>query len=887
MSEGNGTNVTEVKLPEPAPAASQGSTILRKIRQPLLRGFKNVVSNFPAYIVTALILVLTFVGFIYSYEKRERSARDGVGDRIRLERIALNLRIRVFLEALYVTRGYFSAGAGENQNRFYKFFQSLELDKRYPGVSEVLYVSYENSKVRATSRGNIDSIQVKPRLYYPEKPGDIELEFIKNSRVDRERALQEARDQGVLRTFGLNTSSNSNFTDNEIFNICLAIYGEGKPPTDIDERRKKIRGYIIFFIDKTEFLQGLLSLSEKYFLTTSKSSSEEETGGAGFTQVVGLNVAGENWNLYVEVPKNYSQDWERMPEFILGSGLIIGLLLFGILYALSNARSRAEEMAEDMTMVIRNNESRLRAILNNAIDCILTFDSEGKINLYNPAAKSIFAYRGRELKALDIRNLFSGPELDPNVSFSEFIDYIRGSNHGRNLHGIRKGGELFPVDIAVSSMKQGDRINFIAVIRDITWQKLAEQELVQARDEANEANRAKSDFLASMSHEIRTPMNAIVGMGDLLMSTPLSSEQKHYITIYQTASETLQILINDILDLSRIESGQLELEEVDFNLMELLKLTIEMFRLKAREKQLYLSWNTDPGVPRWINGDPTRLRQVLINLIGNAMKFTAHGGVNIDVKRIRIEEKPGRIEPIEANELDPSRIVLQFQVEDTGIGIPLEKQRGIFDRFTQVDSSTTRKYGGTGLGLAICKRITRLMGGKIWVGSKLGEGSIFYFTSVFGEARESEAVLETMVAGPAEEPTTIFSRRFPGSPVRILVAEDSSDNQLLLKAFIQDYDYIMDVAENGQEAVDMFRERKYDLVFMDVQMPILDGYQATRQIRALEAEENLERTPILALTAHALKEYVKESKDAGCDDHLTKPIRKQQFLDAIKQYSDF
>jgi signal transduction histidine kinase/CheY-like chemotaxis protein len=414
----------------------------------------------------------------------------------------------------------------------------------------------------------------------------------------------------------------------------------------------------------------------------------------------------------------------------------------------------------------------------------------------------------------------------------------------------------------------GDELHFCAIAvageRKLLLIECAEQRFQQARSfvqYAHEASlareqiakltQAKTEFLARMSHEIRTPMNALLGMVELLSETPLNDEQRKYLQVFQRAGDNLLNVINDILDFSKVEAGQIDLENIEFDLAQVIQEAIEIAAVRARAKGLALVNRIQPNVPTLLIGDPGRLRQILLNLLGNATKFTDRGELTVLVETDSDQPVPG---------------ALHFAVSDTGIGIPADRLSTIFDSFSQADASTTRKYGGTGLGLAISKRFVELMGGKIWAESKPGAGSTMHFTARFSVADAPKPVAE------GSAPVVIRNRG-----LRILLADDSEENRFLIRGYLKDSGCIIDEVENGAEAVEQFKQRAYDIVLLDAEMPVLDGYSATREIRALGA------TPIFLLTAHALREARARSFEAGCTDHLTKPIKKATLLEAINK----
>lgn len=387
------------------------------------------------------------------------------------------------------------------------------------------------------------------------------------------------------------------------------------------------------------------------------------------------------------------------------------------------------------------------------------------------------------------------------------------------------------------------------------------QQLRVALEQAGVATRTKDEFLANLSHEVRTPLNAVMGLITLLRKTPLNEEQANYLQLMKSSSEALLALLNDVLDFSKIEAGKLALESVGFSLMQWVEDTVTPHALQASEHGVKVHLDVDPALPHVISGDPGRMRQVLTNLLSNAVKFTKAG--SIQVKLIRLDPRPNDA---------PEMLQLGFQVRDTGIGMTPQQQAKIFEAFTQADASTTRRYGGTGLGLAICQRLVIAMGGKLTVTSELGKGSQFRFYIPVREADRSD-VLMTM-------PAPIQASHWAG--LRLLVAEDQPINQLLMRKLLEDTGCQMFMAQNGEEAVSVWKKERIDLILMDVQMPVMDGMVATAQIRQLE-QGGLTRTPIIALTAHAMPGDQDRCLAAGMDGYVTKPISIHALNDCVSQ----
>ncbi|HPG56171.1 MAG TPA: MASE3 domain-containing protein [Candidatus Wallbacteria bacterium] len=501
-----------------------------------------------------------------------------------------------------------------------------------------------------------------------------------------------------------------------------------------------------------------------------------------------------------------------------------------------------------------------RAIEQSASTIVIT-DIKGNIEYANPKFTRTTGYSLEEARGSNPRILKSG-EMSAEDYKNLWESISTGKEWRGEFHNKRKNGELYWEYATISPLRnlEGEITHYLAVKEDITERKLIELELAKAKAAAESANQAKSEFLANMSHEIRTPMTSVMGMAELLLDTNLSETQKKYSHHIHESANLLLTIINDILDFSKIEAGKMTIENIDMNLSSLISNLSEMMGVKALEKNLILSTRISEEIPENLKGDPVRIRQILLNLLNNAIKFTKKGSVTLNVSLISAGEKDAEI---------------KFEITDTGIGMTPEALNNLFKPFVQADSSTTRRYGGTGLGLSICKRLVEMMKGTIGAVSKENEGSTFFFTIRLEKSvtQDAPAAAEDGIQPPAQKKTALKDFNAVATEnISILLADDNPSNQRVLLLQLNKLGYKkVHVAGDGREAVEMCSSEAYSLILMDCQMNVMDGFEATRIIRAKEAGQD-RHTPIIALTADAMSGTREKCIAAGMDDYITKPI---------------
>ncbi|HEX4192929.1 MAG TPA: response regulator [Stellaceae bacterium] len=561
----------------------------------------------------------------------------------------------------------------------------------------------------------------------------------------------------------------------------------------------------------------------------------------------------------VSVPKDaVLVDWWHKAVIVgaLVAGFFVVVCVIGwMLYRELARRARAERLAHE-------NEERYRLLADNSSD-LIALTRDGKTVYMSPAARRLYGYEPEELLGTTIEERIHPDDLPALEAAAE---EVRVKGEALVIYRCRnKKGELLSVEASWrrSPGSEAQSPGLVVVARDVTQRVKNEEALRAAKEHADAANRAKSSFLAHMSHEIRTPMNGILGMNHLLMATGLNPEQHDYArTIGDSASLLLRI-IDDILDESKLEAGKVEIEYADFDLDKTLDDVVSILRPRAAQKDVRLGMTVHQNACGWFRGDAVRLRQVLLNIAGNAVKFTDRGHVNINVT---VPRALG------------DTVVLRFEVADTGVGIDPEAQSSLFEKFTQADVSISRRFGGTGLGLAISKQLVELMGGMIGFSSVVGEGSLFCF----------EIPLERIEA-PAKAPEALEADQpaasEPQRALEVLIAEDNKVNQQVAQLIVAHAGHRVDLADNGRQAVAAAQAKDYDVILMDLQMPELDGIAAAKEIRALPGRAG--QVPIIALTSHAMSGTREEVLAAGMDDYVSKPFDAQVLVAKLQHLAAF
>jgi PAS domain S-box-containing protein len=833
--------------------------------------------------------------FVFLQRESLRRQQEFFGERVAEAQAAIHVRMTNYLDALRGGTSFFAASKSVDHEEWRVYSESLQLKTRYPGINGlgvILVVPtarVEEWRARVKSNGEVEP-KISPFPNTRPEPGDdtqyliTYLEGNVGERLpigrniatepSRRRAAELARDTGQPQIHQRVPGSRDKQRRSGLL-LYVPLYAKGAKVDTVEERRAAHLGWVYAQVYPDVFLDGVLGPMGRtlrlHFFEAGGLGRDQllyASDGAGteplpaFERVTEITMAGRTFQL----------GWQRGPKFpiasrapalwVAGSLAVATLLLAGLVMSLQSLGRRATAIAIERTVALTASEERFREAFESAGIGMAIVALDGRWLRVNTTLCEIVGYASSELLQKTFQDITHPEDLDADLALlRELIDGRRRVYQMEKRY-FHRDGHVVWIRLTVSLARDaaGAPLHVIAQIEDIMERKQLEKNLALARDQALEASRLKSEFLATMSHEIRTPMNGVIGMTALLRDTSLTVTQTEYVRTIESSGNSLLTILNEILDYSKIEAGRIELEVAPFDLRECVNDALELFAANARGKNIHLDATISARVPDWVAGDATRLRQILVNLLGNAIKFTDAGEVKLSLD-------------VEPTDSAASHERLIFAVSDTGIGISPEGMDRLFKSFSQVDASMTRRFGGTGLGLAISKRLTELMGGTMWVESQPGSGSIFSFTVLVEPRATPKSGVPRSTAG--EFDATLGGR----CPLRVLVAEDNPVNQRVATLLLQRLGYRATIVGNGIEAVAALELAEYDAILMDVEMPEIDGCEATRRIRA---KGQAPAHPwIIALTAGAMPEDRVRAMAAGMNDFLTKPVRTEALAAAL------
>ncbi|TYB33831.1 MAG: PAS domain S-box protein [Flexistipes sinusarabici] len=861
----------------------------------------SLFKRFLQYFIILIMLIATFVIWYHwnnahKEKKQEKFKRytESIADE-------LTERVNHFKMILQGGAGVFFASEDVNRYEWRLYYEYRIMTPPYPTFQAVGFIKI----IRASQLGNhISEIKEKGfsdynvwpdenrEVYAPivfvepfNKGNRQRLGFDTFSNPIYRNAMERARDTGkasLSDAVEMNILGKENF--HKGFYMFIPIYERKTVPHTVKGRREKIEGYVYCAFSLPNLMNYISpSVSKNAFvklysgskispgnLLYSSSKNKLNTDG-GLSVKKTLYLYGQEWTLAFTPTYTFKRTKEDVlaQMGILFAGLTLILLMILLLRSHSKTTKEAQKLAEEMTRSLRESQERFGKILEAAPNAIIVFNERGEILLANKQVKDIFGYTVDEIRDKNLDDLIPERFHDKHEELCK--DYLKSPDlremgQGLEVLARRKDNTEFPAEISLNAYYSNKETRVISVIQDITERRQAERDRIE-RKAAEDADRAKSTFVSNMSHEIRTPLNAIMGFAQILERDPsLSERQYEQVHTITRSGRHLLNLINDILDISKIESGQLTMHKNKFCLYTLLEDIEMMFRSRADGKGIQFLVDREENVPQYIIADEGKLRQILVNLIGNAVKFTKSGGVSL---RVKAGEKD------ETGHEENKAVNLMFEVEDSGPGIPEEDLENIFDSFSQSQAGV--EAGGTGLGLPISKRLINLMGGSISVDSELGSGSIFRFNIQVEETDAPEKQLGI------EEMRRVGGLKPGSGSVRVLVVDDQKDNRNLIRHTLEPAGFEIKEAVNGEEALELFESWSPHAVLMDLRMPVMDGYQAARKIKSTYKGKDI---PVIAVTASVFEDKKQDVVSASMDEYLRKPFRPEELFTVLKNVLD-
>ncbi|HEX4923696.1 MAG TPA: CHASE domain-containing protein [Bdellovibrionales bacterium] len=807
-------------------------------------------------------------------------------------------RLKMNMNSLVQTRGLFTSIDRPTARQFREYVENMRVTEVYEGIQGVGFAprmkEWELKGHAARMRRNgIEDYRIWPPgkrdEYFPIlylEPLDWRnhraLGFDMYSNPVRREAMDRARDTGEpAMTARVRLVQETSEEAQPGFLIYVPVYDLTYPISTVDERRRALIGYVYSPYRAQDLFESVFENESRNSPLADfevydggnfdgESLLYNKTGGLNalergrrseFTRRESLNIGGRTLGIHVStLPAFEKRTQDYLLHLGLFSGLLVSFLLFVILQSDRRHLDRQRlllQRARAAQMETRTTLQRLETLVTQAPVALWALDARGIVILSKGKGLEHLGLRPGQAVGRDVRAIFSN-------SKELFDRLLKGESFVTELE-LR--GLWYVTHLTALKGPLGNVTGGLVVMVDITERKVAEEQLKKAKLEADVANQAKTSFLAVMSHEIRTPLAAVLGFSELLQSPQLTDRERlAYVETIRRNGELLSDLIEDILDLSKIEMNKMELERIRFSIADLLKDVRAVLAIKAKEKEILLEFDQATPLPATIVSDPTRLRQILVNVIGNAIKFTHSGEVRVTAGLREASARPAQI---------------YFRIADTGTGISRAQATKLFRPFTQADSSMTRRFGGTGLGLALSRRLARGLGGDVeLLESAPGRGSVFEVRVDAGSVEGVPRVTSVMAPAGRSTPQSRVPQYGALSGVRVLLVDDVIDNQVLMGRFLKMAGAEVDYASNGREGIEKALARDYHIVLMDIQMPEVDGYEASRELRRLGFKR-----PIVALTAHALKEEREKTFQAGCNDHLTKPIQRETFIEKVREHA--
>ncbi len=868
---------------------------------------KKYISNKrKIYIATPLLVMLTLIAVIFTStsEYEVKKLQQNLDMEARNATIRFEYQIAVKIQEIESVKNFFNASEFINRSEFGEFVKHF-INNPYihyvrwaPKINEdeVLLLleltkkeGIENFSIRS-SKNSKDPKHIPKKIYYPvlySEPynGATNKLGLDISSIDKYKvALKTAAQSGkiVIARIHNNTQQDQ---DNVMFTILDPVYNNKTKILTAEQREKNIKGFIVGKYKLKGIIENFseelkLKGIEITILDHTSSRTDENIIYKSFKKASGfllsastsMDIGQRIWTIKFEQTKKYlvaNKEWHLW--YLLLVGLGIQVLISILTLIITGYSDTIEGLVKKQTFDLKESETRFQLVVKGTRDGIWDWvDTSVEKQYWSPQFFKLLGYEPNEIEA-KLSNFMK-------IIHPEDIESVEAVF---NSHTFK--GRTF--DIEYRMLKKSEKYNWYQFrgivtidrssgvkrmtgsITDISYRKSIEKKLKQAKEEAESATRMKSDFLATMSHEIRTPMNGIIGTAELVLDTELTPQQRGYMDNVLYSAENLLEILNDILDFSKVEAGKIELEMSPFDFKKASQEVIDLLRPKALQKNLKLSLVYKKEAQQYVVSDSMRIRQILYNLVGNAIKFTESGSVVITV-----ENQESVIPP-------RGKAILLVSVQDTGVGLAKEQRRSIFNKFVQADSSTTRKFGGTGLGLAICQMLVSMFGGEINVDSEPGQGSIFSFALLFDIASKDSIEDKSIQVNNDDLDHGITT------PIRVIMAEDNRINAEFAKEMLEKLRCEVVAIRNGREAVEILQnDRNFDLIFMDCQMPIMDGFEATKQVREYEKKSNLIHIPIIALTANAMKGDKERCIQAGMDDYLSKPVRQKDFAGIIRKW---